>query len=205
MLDYACGSGVVSKALKQHFSTVIGVDISGSMLDKYRKVATDLGLAPGEMVGVLGDLLSDDVQPTVPPLPEDALYDFDLVVVSLALHHFSDPALALQRLAARLKAGGVLLIITSTPLDGSTPAQREYEEELRARGDSFEDVAKRSGMHGGSHTVNRPNGFTRQEMADMFRQAGCTNVREKLAERLSSIPVINAKAQLFWIRASKPA
>lgn len=36
---------------------------------------------------------------------------FDLAVVGLGFHHFDDPALAARRLAARLRPGGVLMII----------------------------------------------------------------------------------------------
>lgn len=40
---------------------------------------------------------------------------FDLAVVGLGFHHFDDPDLAAKRLAARLKPGGVLLIIDFLP------------------------------------------------------------------------------------------
>jgi len=37
--------------------------------------------------------------------------DFDVATVGLGFHHFDDPDLAAQRLAARLRPGGVLLIL----------------------------------------------------------------------------------------------
>jgi SAM-dependent methyltransferase len=40
---------------------------------------------------------------------------FDLAVVGLGFHHFDDPDLAAKRLAARLKPGGVLMIIDFLP------------------------------------------------------------------------------------------
>ncbi|UKZ55828.1 hypothetical protein TrVGV298_009652 [Trichoderma virens] len=188
MLDYACGDGIISKGLKQYFSSIVGVDVSGSMLDKYRKTAADLSCSTDEMVGVRGDLLSDNVQPTDPPLPEEVLRNFDLVVISMALHHFEDPERALQRLATRLKVGGVFMVVDWTPLDLSTPAQRQYEEELRESGESLE-----------------PDGFTEADMEGLFKQAGCGEVRWKLAEQLSPVPVAGAKGQLFWARAQKLA
>ena len=36
---------------------------------------------------------------------------FDVAAVGLGFHHFDDPALAAQRLAGRLKTGGVLVIL----------------------------------------------------------------------------------------------
>ncbi|KAL7782595.1 S-adenosyl-L-methionine-dependent methyltransferase [Trichoderma afarasin] len=205
MLDYACGDGVISKGLKQHFSSVVGVDVSGSMLDKYRKTAADLGCSTDEMVGVRGDLLADNVQPTDPPLPEEMLHNFDLVVISMALHHFENPERALQRLAVRLKVDGVLMVIDWTPLDLSTPAQCRYEEELRERGESLESVMERVKGHSARHTVSRPDGFTEADMKGLFKQAGCGEVRWKLAEQLSPVPVAGAKGQLFWARAQKLA
>lgn len=42
-------------------------------------------------------------------------FGFDLAVVGLGFHHFDDPDLAAKRLAARLKPGGVLMIIDFLP------------------------------------------------------------------------------------------
>lgn len=205
MLDYACGDGIITKSLKPHFASAIGVDVSGSMLDKYRATADGLGLGPGEMVGVRGDLLADNVQPTDPPLSNDNLWHFDLVAISMALHHFDNPEVSLQRLAGRLKVGGALLVIDYTPRDGSTRAQREYEEELREqkKEDGSLDNSPNSAAIAARHTVSKPNGFTRQEMGELFEKAGCTGFKWKLAEELTPIPVANTKAQLFWARATK--
>ena len=62
-LDFGCGVGRLSRALSTHFEKVIGVDISGSMLEEARKqnhdipnleflhnVASDLKLIPGEAI-----------------------------------------------------------------------------------------------------------------------------------------------------------
>lgn len=45
----------------------------------------------------------------------DKFFGFDLAVVGLGFHHFDDPDLAAKRLAARLRQGGVLLIIDFLP------------------------------------------------------------------------------------------
>lgn len=42
-------------------------------------------------------------------------FGFDLAVVGLGFHHFDDPNLAARRLAARLKPGGVLVILDFLP------------------------------------------------------------------------------------------
>lgn len=202
MLDYACGDGLITRALKPLFSSAIGIDLSASMLEKYRETASRLGVGPGEMMGVRGDLLVANAQPTDPALPDEVLSNFDLVAISMALHHVEDPDFAIERLAARLKTGGKLLVVDWAPLDGSTPAQREYQEEMRQNLEqgSLDNNAQ---PHASSHTISRPNGFTEQEMTQLLEIAGCKDVKWKLAEELSPIPVIHTKAQLYWAIATK--
>lgn len=202
MLDYACGDGLISKCLRPLFDYTIGVDVSGNMLSRYRATAAQLGLGEDVMTGVRGDLLADDVKPTDPPLDADKLWNFDVVATSMALHHFEDPTLAVQRLAARLKAGGVLLIIDWCPLDGSTSAQLEYQQELSAAGRSLDGIATK---HAASHTVSKPEGFTKQEVVELFEKAGCKDTEWKLAEKLSPIPPIDIKGQMFFARAINAA
>lgn len=203
MLDYACGDGLVSRALKPLFTQVVGVDVSGKMLDKYRAAASQRGLGPPDMVGVRGEFVSGDAEaPTDPPLPEGDAWDFDLVALSMALHHVEDPAAALRRLAARLRVGGKLLVVDWTPLDGSTPAQRAYQGEVRRRNDE-ERITRELQAHAASHTVSKPNGFTEREMGELFAQAGCEDMKWRLAEELSYVPVVRAKGQLYWAIATR--
>ncbi|KAF6841843.1 methyltransferase type 11 [Colletotrichum musicola] len=203
MLDYACGNGLISGSLRPLFSSVTGMDVSKSMLDKYQATADRLGLGPEEMRGVRGDLLGDDLKPTEPPLEESALWNFDLVAISMALHHVEDPESAIKKLAARLKVGGKLLVIDWTPVDGSTPAQREYQKELERDGNR-ERIDGALMTHAASHTISKPYGFTEQEMRDMFEEAGCRDMSWKIAEELTPIPVIEEmKSQLYFAAATK--
>ncbi|KAK0617488.1 S-adenosyl-L-methionine-dependent methyltransferase [Immersiella caudata] len=209
MLDYACGDGLITRALRPLFTSALGVDVSGAMLDKYRAKASQLGyVGPQQMVGVRGDFISSEpdrtgTTVTEPQLPESEIWDFDLVVISMALHHLEEPDVALRRLAARLKAGGKLLVVDWTPLDGSTLAQRKYQEELRKDPGRVERIAEALQTHAARHTISKPNGFPADEMRELYAQAGCKNMQWKLAEELSYIPVLDAKAQLYWSVATK--
>jgi SAM-dependent methyltransferase len=65
----------------------------------------------------------DDENPSAFTGPE--FHDFDIAAVGLGFHHFDDPDLAARRLVARLKPGGVLVIIDFLPhhaMDGLHPA-----------------------------------------------------------------------------------
>ncbi|KAF6783602.1 hypothetical protein CSOJ01_15875 [Colletotrichum sojae] len=58
--------------------------------------------------------------------------------------------------------------------------------------------------HAASHTINKPYGFTEQEMRDMFEEAGCRDMSWKIAEELTPIPVIEGlKSQLYFAAAKK--
>lgn len=212
MLDYAAGNGLVTEALASHFTSAIGIDVSMAMVERYQTTAARLGRSPDKMKAVRGDLLGsggrDDhsYEPTVtdPLLEEHELWDFDVVATSMALHHFDDPAGAIGKLARRLRPGGKIIVISWTPRDGTTPAQREYEEELRCRSQEERDEVERMmRSHQALHTLSRPNGFTRQEMTEWFENAGCIDVRWKLAEQLTLLPAIKTKSQMFFAVATR--
>lgn len=199
MLDYACGNGIATQSLKSHFASCLGVDVSSKMVGLYNATAERLGLGPTEMFAVRGDLTAAEVQPTDPVIEAEKLHEFDLVAICMALHHLEDPGVCLSRLAERLKPGGTLLVIDWTPMDGSTPAQKEYASQNDEQSNSI-------GMpedHPARHTVSRTQGFSRTEMQDIFSQCGCDNMRWKIAEGLSDVPPAKAKSQLFWARATR--
>lgn len=72
------------------------------------------GLSEDEMVAFHGNLcVPEDEDPEA--FRDGKFSGFDLAVVGLGFHHFDEPDLAAKRLAARLKPGGVLLIIDFLP------------------------------------------------------------------------------------------
>ncbi|KAJ9663127.1 hypothetical protein H2201_005798 [Coniosporium apollinis] len=108
LLDYACGTGVVSRALGPYVTHTLGIDISPGMVAKFNEHAQKAGLDPERIHAVEGDLCSDP--PTVSST-EASSTNFDIAVVCAGFHHFNDTELATKRLAERLKPGGVLVII----------------------------------------------------------------------------------------------
>lgn len=71
MLDYGCGTGLVSFLLARHVGTVTAADSSVGMLDRLRKKIADSGLQTIRAVAL--DLERD-------PLPDDR---YDLIVVNM--------------------------------------------------------------------------------------------------------------------------
>jgi len=95
-LEVGPGDGGFLPELARRFAHVTALDNSPAMLDLARQ------LCQREKLNNVHLLL------------EDALGDFELqvdcVVLNMVLHHFSDPAQALERLACHLKPGASLLV-----------------------------------------------------------------------------------------------
>lgn len=74
------------------------------------------GLTPSEMYAHQGNICTaDDDDATAAAFASPEFSGFDVAAVGLGFHHFDDPALAARKLAARLKVGGVLVIIDFLP------------------------------------------------------------------------------------------
>ncbi|KAL2180715.1 methyltransferase-like protein [Thermothelomyces heterothallicus CBS 202.75] len=124
LLDYACGTGVVSRALAPYTTQCVGIDLSENMVAAYNTRAENQGLTPSEMHAYQGNLCVPE-DPNPPAFASPEFTNFDVAAVGLGFHHFDDPVLAARRLAERLKTGGVLMILDFLPhekLDASHPA-----------------------------------------------------------------------------------
>lgn len=115
LLDYACGTGAVTRALGSYVNTIRGIDISENMVSHFNEAARSSGLSAEQANAVVGDLLGATVSPQ---LQTSEYYDFDVAAIGLGFHHFEDPPQAVRRLAERLKPGtGVLIIVDFLPFD----------------------------------------------------------------------------------------
>lgn len=125
MLDYACGPGFLSKVrisppsfvayslsgrkiFAPYVSSITAIDTSPTMIEKYTASIDGLNLECKNVTALVGNFLSDPPEPA--SLADDKLYDFDLITVGAALHHFPSASQAVQRLATRLRPGGVMYI-----------------------------------------------------------------------------------------------
>ncbi|CAL3962259.1 unnamed protein product [Diplocarpon coronariae] len=151
LLDYACGTGLVSRALAPYITQSIGVDLTEGMVNEYNTSARNQGIPESEMYAVQGNLI-DAAVPDPPEFAGEEFFDFDIAAVGLGFHHFDDPALAAKRLAQRLKKGGVLMIVDFLP---------------------HSHVSSGSGDHRpkAAHTVTH-NGFSEVDVKKIFGDAG---------------------------------
>lgn len=127
---------------------VVGLDVSDNMVDEFNKNAREAGLSD-KMTARKGDLLAE----TVPDeISGPDFEDFDVVAVSMALHHFAEPDVALKRLGDRLKQGGTCLIVDLVP-------EGKMFHEMHP--DMSEAAA-----------IVKKHGFTMEDMKELFEGAG---------------------------------
>ncbi|KAF2027407.1 S-adenosyl-L-methionine-dependent methyltransferase [Setomelanomma holmii] len=108
MLDYACGDGFLSRLFAPQVSSITAIDVSPTMIEKYKAKIDELGPSQKSTMAFAGNLLSDPLEPST--LADERLNDFHLITVGAALHHFPSSEDAVRRLAKRLRPGGILYI-----------------------------------------------------------------------------------------------
>lgn len=79
------------------------------MVDVYNARAGAAGFDAAARRAVVGDMIASD--PPDAALSGAEFWNFDFIVTSAALHHMEKPALAIEMLVARLRKGGILLVL----------------------------------------------------------------------------------------------
>lgn len=148
LLDYACGTGTISRALGPSVTSIQALDLSSNMVERFNELAALSEIASVRKArAIVGNLLTDQ---SPPELDGPELHNFDVIAIGVGLHHFDDPAKAIGRLAPRLKVGGVLLIV-------------DFVEEGEAGHGRLPT--------GAEHTI-RKNGFNESEMREVMKDHG---------------------------------
>ncbi|KAJ5156317.1 hypothetical protein N7492_009120 [Penicillium capsulatum] len=156
MLEYACGPGMISMALAPFLTNVVGVDVSENMVDEFNRNAAVMGLSD-KVTGHKADLLAESVSTD---FSGPTFSNFDLLTVSMALHHFEHPDRALQQLTKRLKSNGVCFIIDLVPEEGHHGHSHHHGHGEHEH--PFGEAAKTVKTHG----------FSREDMQRLFEGVG---------------------------------
>ncbi|MEI6667975.1 MAG: class I SAM-dependent methyltransferase [Acidobacteriota bacterium] len=107
VLDFGCGTGLLSCALRPFVRSVTGADTSAGMLDVMTRKARERAL---DGVGVMW----------LRPENGYALEgDYDLIVSSMALHHVADLAALFARFRERVRPGGQVALADLDLEDGT--------------------------------------------------------------------------------------
>ncbi|CUA67667.1 putative methyltransferase C1347,09 [Schizosaccharomyces pombe 972h-] [Rhizoctonia solani] len=107
VMDFACGTGMISQQLAPHSKKIIGVDISPKSVDFYNERVTKQGVSQAEMKAICADLAERGKA-------ESDIFDgieFDVIVCSGAYHHFDSINDMTKILTSYLKPGTGMLVI----------------------------------------------------------------------------------------------
>ncbi|CAG8529210.1 16998_t:CDS:2 [Dentiscutata heterogama] len=104
VMDFACGTGLISQDLCAHVKSVLGVDLSQNMVNEYNKKVLEQGIDKEEMQAICSELKESE---------GDQLNGrkFDLIVCASAYHHIDDVESTTRVLASYLKQGGELIVL----------------------------------------------------------------------------------------------
>lgn len=107
VIDFGCGSGLITLQLAPLVASVTAMDTSAGMLEVLQEKCRAAAIT-----NVATRLITDQ------PEPADA-NQADLVITSMVLHHIPQLEPAVQKLADWVKPGGHLVIVDLEPEDGS--------------------------------------------------------------------------------------
>ncbi|KAI4161919.1 MAG: hypothetical protein LQ342_004485 [Letrouitia transgressa] len=169
------------------------------MVDKYNSEARQAGLSEGRMHAVQGDLLAT----AQGLLGSQEFENFDLAIMSMALHHVENPCEIVAKLVDRLKPGGTIAIIDWVGLE--YPPVRVHNQEEPMKCGTGSDIMNGHGheMHSAAHTI-LSDGFTKEQMQAMFDKSGCRYDDFVLAASPSKVPSNpSGQKQMFFAKGIK--
>ncbi|KAK2744148.1 hypothetical protein FQN57_004408 [Myotisia sp. PD_48] len=207
-MDYACGEGYISRVglspqfhlilnpiaktkaygslntaqfFTSYFSKCIGVDVAERMIEQFNMKARAEGFPEEKLYAVQGSLSGNEASPS---MAQEEFFNFDFIVISMALHHLSEPQLFINHAFERLAPGGTLLVIDI-----------EIDPHSDLDLSKVEDPAARTIAH---------SGFTKDELENMMSQSGYHDFEYSLMQGKIPMPGrFGGDKQLFFACARK--
>jgi ubiquinone/menaquinone biosynthesis C-methylase UbiE len=99
VLDVACGTGIVSRALAPLVESVTGIDVTAAMLTEAHLIAEREGLRNLEFRECPAENIAFPSQ------------TFDLCITQFSLHHFEVPIIPVREMARVTKLGGAIVVV----------------------------------------------------------------------------------------------
>ncbi|BAK70740.1 class I SAM-dependent methyltransferase [Aliarcobacter butzleri] len=115
ILDYGCGTGLIAFNLVEENNEVLGLDNSIGMVEEFNKKVKEKNLS--NIKAKKHNILEED-------LPKNS---FDLIVISMSLHHIEDINMFFKKSFEALKNGGYICVNDLDKEDGSFHAKHNNE------------------------------------------------------------------------------
>ncbi|MFW3371313.1 class I SAM-dependent methyltransferase [Aliarcobacter butzleri] len=115
ILDYGCGTGLIAFNLVEKNNEVLGLDNSYGMIEEFNKKVKEKNLS--NIKAKKHNILEED-------LPKNS---FDLIVISMSLHHIEDIDMFFKKSFEALKNGGYICVNDLDKEDGSFHAKHNNE------------------------------------------------------------------------------
>ncbi|WP_419769700.1 MAG: class I SAM-dependent DNA methyltransferase [Candidatus Marinarcus sp.] len=115
ILDYGCGTGLLGFALSDNAHSLLGMDDSKGMVEVFNQKAQECGF---ENVKAIQHNINDQ------SLPKKA---FDMIVISMALHHIKEINSFFKQCQQALKPNGYLCISDLDKEDGTFHAKHNND------------------------------------------------------------------------------
>jgi len=163
VMDYACGTGLISRELAPYAKRIIGIDISQGMVDQYNMRVHNQGIAPREMEAICVQLkgVSGELQDE----------KFDVIVCASAFHHFASIEDVTRTLVYFLKPGGALLVVDLNADYIRGQGHHDHGHEHTSCTDKHDELFPPE-VH---HIVAHRGGLDEQTMQVAFEGAGLTS------------------------------
>jgi SAM-dependent methyltransferase len=173
------------------------MDLSPKMAAAYNALSGSQNLST-KLSAIEGDLLSPSST-----LRDPKFFNFDIIVMSMALHHIADAQLMIEKLQTRLRDGGILVIVDWLSMGlGVPPTEGGDRNEHEGEEDGFAKEAKLK-LAAAAHVVAHW-GFSKEEMKALFENAGMVDVGFMDGIEKSKVPAeMNYEQQMFIAKARK--
>ena len=107
VLDYGCGTGLVSFGFANEVTSIQGLDNSSSMVEVYNDKSSKIGL--NNIKANIHDINTQDLQAS----------SYDLIVTNMTMHHINNTKEFITKLSNSLKQNGYLCIADLKTEDGT--------------------------------------------------------------------------------------
>lgn len=133
LLDFGCGTGLVSFFLADSVEQIVGLDSSQGMVDMFNKKAKENGI---NAVAYKVDIFNQDFTEN----------NFDIIISSMTFHHIKRPVDILKKLSKHLKKGGYIAVADLVKEDGTFHDDNEGVEHFGFEIEEFESFLKEAGF-----------------------------------------------------------